>query len=200
MKAATKFIHAGAEPDPSTGAIMTPIYQTSTYVQEAPGKNKGYEGYNPKPILIGNDFKQVAAGQSFSAGIHRDGTLWTWGGNYEGRLGNGNTKDQDQPVRFGGNFTALILESNNGMALEKDGSLWIWGSGILTPKKLMENVVQMVYGPRDERLMLKKDGSIWALGGFSVEAQKNAAILLYIFRDSWFVSLIFQSSFPVGIL
>ena len=43
MKIATKFIHAGAEPDPSTGAIMTPIYQTSTYVQEAPAKNKGYE-------------------------------------------------------------------------------------------------------------------------------------------------------------
>lgn len=43
MKIATKFIHAGSEPDPSTGAIMTPIYQTSTYVQEAPGKNKGYE-------------------------------------------------------------------------------------------------------------------------------------------------------------
>ena len=43
MKAATKFIHAGAVPDPSTGAIMTPIYQTSTYVQEAPGNNKGYE-------------------------------------------------------------------------------------------------------------------------------------------------------------
>ncbi|HNH22369.1 MAG TPA: PLP-dependent transferase, partial [Ferruginibacter sp.] len=43
MKLATKFIHAGAEPDPSTGAIMTPIYQTSTYVQSAPGKHKGYE-------------------------------------------------------------------------------------------------------------------------------------------------------------
>ena len=42
-KLATKFIHAGAEPDPSTGAIMTPIYQTSTYVQAAPGVNKGYE-------------------------------------------------------------------------------------------------------------------------------------------------------------
>jgi cystathionine beta-lyase/cystathionine gamma-synthase len=42
-KLATKIIHAGAEPDPSTGAIMTPIYQTSTYVQEAPGVNKGYE-------------------------------------------------------------------------------------------------------------------------------------------------------------
>ncbi|HKZ66181.1 MAG TPA: cystathionine gamma-synthase [Chitinophagaceae bacterium] len=43
MKLATKFIHAGATPDPSTGAIMTPIFQTSTYVQEAPGKNKGFE-------------------------------------------------------------------------------------------------------------------------------------------------------------
>jgi cystathionine gamma-lyase (EC 4.4.1.1) len=39
----TKLIHAGVEPDPTTGAIMTPIYQTSTYVQEAPGKHKGYE-------------------------------------------------------------------------------------------------------------------------------------------------------------
>lgn len=43
MKFATKVIHAGVEPDPSTGAIMTPIFQTSTYVQEAPGVHKGYE-------------------------------------------------------------------------------------------------------------------------------------------------------------
>lgn len=43
MKLSTKLIHAGMEPDPSTGAIMPPIYQTSTYVQAAPGKHKGYE-------------------------------------------------------------------------------------------------------------------------------------------------------------
>lgn len=43
MKFATKAIHAGVEPDPTTGAIMTPIYQTSTYVQAAPGHHKGYE-------------------------------------------------------------------------------------------------------------------------------------------------------------
>ncbi|RAJ10413.1 cystathionine beta-lyase/cystathionine gamma-synthase [Chitinophaga skermanii] len=43
MKLGTKFIHAGVAPDPSTGAIMTPIFQTSTYVQEAPGVHKGYE-------------------------------------------------------------------------------------------------------------------------------------------------------------
>ncbi|MCS7075742.1 MAG: cystathionine gamma-synthase [Bacteroidia bacterium] len=43
MKFGTKAIHAGIEPDPSTGAIMTPIFQTSTYVQAAPGVHKGYE-------------------------------------------------------------------------------------------------------------------------------------------------------------
>jgi cystathionine gamma-lyase len=43
MKLATKLIHAGMEPDPSTGAIMPPIYQTSTYVQDGPGNHKGYE-------------------------------------------------------------------------------------------------------------------------------------------------------------
>lgn len=43
MKFGTKAVHAGVEPDPTTGAIMTPIYQTSTYVQAAPGDHKGYE-------------------------------------------------------------------------------------------------------------------------------------------------------------
>ncbi len=50
MKFGTKAIHAGQEPDPSTGAIMTPIYQTSTYVQESPGNTKGFSyarGKNP---------------------------------------------------------------------------------------------------------------------------------------------------------
>lgn len=43
MKFGTKAVHAGVEPDPGTGAIMTPIFQTSTYVQEGVGKHKGYE-------------------------------------------------------------------------------------------------------------------------------------------------------------
>src|SRR4051812_11960920 len=39
----TQVIHAGIEPDPQTGAVMTPIYQTSTYAQSSPGQHKGYE-------------------------------------------------------------------------------------------------------------------------------------------------------------
>jgi len=55
MKFGTKAIHAGQEPDPTTGAIMTPIYQTSTYVQEAPGVHKGFayaRGKNPTRIAL----------------------------------------------------------------------------------------------------------------------------------------------------
>ena len=43
MNFGTKAIHAGCEPDVATGAIMTPIYQTSTYVQKSPGQHKGFE-------------------------------------------------------------------------------------------------------------------------------------------------------------
>src|ERR671926_458386 len=75
MKPATKFIHAGAHPDPSTGAIMTPIFQTSTYVQEAPGKNKGYEyarSQNPTRFALEAAFAEIENGKfglAFSSGV-----------------------------------------------------------------------------------------------------------------------------------
>ena len=43
MRFDTLAIHAGQQPDPTTGAIMTPVYLTSTYVQDGPGEHKGYE-------------------------------------------------------------------------------------------------------------------------------------------------------------
>ncbi len=75
MKLATKIIHAGAEPDPSTGAIMTPIYQTSTYVQEAPGVNKGYEyarSQNPTRKALEDAYaiiENAKYGLAFSSGV-----------------------------------------------------------------------------------------------------------------------------------
>src|SRR5881227_3061505 len=75
MKQATKFIHAGAEPDPATGAIMTPIYQTSTYVQEAPGKNKGFEyarSQNPTRKALEEALAIIENGKfglAFSSGV-----------------------------------------------------------------------------------------------------------------------------------
>lgn len=69
MQQATKFIHAGVEPDPSTGAIMTPIFQTSTYVQEAPGKHKGYEYARTQNPTRDQLQKALAAAENGAYGI-----------------------------------------------------------------------------------------------------------------------------------
>lgn len=75
MKFGTKAIHAGLEPDPSTGAIMTPIFQTSTYVQESPGKNKGYgyaRGKNPTRAALEKNLAALEDGKHaicFSSGM-----------------------------------------------------------------------------------------------------------------------------------
>jgi cystathionine beta-lyase/cystathionine gamma-synthase len=75
MKADTKFIHAGAAPDASTGAIMTPIFQTSTYVQEAPEVHKGYDysrAGNPTRTALEEALAIIENGKyglAFSSGV-----------------------------------------------------------------------------------------------------------------------------------
>lgn len=75
MKFGTKVIHAGIEPDPSTGAIMTPIFQTSTYVQESLGKNKGFEyarSKNPTRVALETNLAALENGARaicFSSGM-----------------------------------------------------------------------------------------------------------------------------------
>lgn len=75
MKPATQYIHAGAEPDPSTGAIMTPIFQTSTYAQSAPGQHKGYEyarSQNPTRKALEDALAIIEHGRhglAFSSGV-----------------------------------------------------------------------------------------------------------------------------------
>ena len=75
MKFGTKAIHAGVSPDPSTGAIMTPIFQTSTYVQESPGTHKGYayaRGANPTRNQLQQNIAALENGRfglCFSSGM-----------------------------------------------------------------------------------------------------------------------------------
>lgn len=75
MKFATKAIHAGQEPDPTTGAVMTPIYQTSTYWQKSPGDHKGFEysrGTNPTRKALEDclaALENAKYGLAFSSGM-----------------------------------------------------------------------------------------------------------------------------------
>jgi cystathionine gamma-lyase len=77
----TRAIHAGQHPDPSTGAIMTPIYATSTYVQESPGKHKGYEysrTQNPTRMAYEQcvaDLEGGLAGFAFASGLAAAATV-----------------------------------------------------------------------------------------------------------------------------
>jgi cystathionine gamma-lyase len=72
---ATRAIHAGQEPDPSTGAVMTPIYATSTYVQESPGKHKGFDyarSINPTRLAYEKciaDLEGGTRGWAFASGL-----------------------------------------------------------------------------------------------------------------------------------
>ena len=78
---ATRVIHAGQSPDPSTGAIMPPIYATSTYVQESPGVHKGYEysrSQNPTRMAYERciaDLENGSAGFAFASGLAAIATL-----------------------------------------------------------------------------------------------------------------------------
>src|SRR4051794_12269734 len=77
----TRAIHAGQEPDPATGAIVTPIYQTSTYVQDAVGENKGYDYSrvaNPTRTALQialASLENARHGIAFSSGIGATTTL-----------------------------------------------------------------------------------------------------------------------------
>lgn len=81
MKFGTKVIHAGIHPDPSTGAIMTPIYQTSTYAQASPGKHQGYEyarTQNPTRTALENNLAALENGARavcFGSGMAAINTL-----------------------------------------------------------------------------------------------------------------------------
>ena len=78
---ATRVIHAGQTPDPSTGAVMTPIYATSTYVQSSPGVHQGYEysrTQNPTRMAFERciaDLEGGQAGFAFASGMAAISTI-----------------------------------------------------------------------------------------------------------------------------
>ena len=78
---ATRGIHAGQSPDPSTGAIMVPIYATSTYVQQSPGVHKGYEysrSQNPTRMAYERciaDLESGTQGYAFASGLAATSTI-----------------------------------------------------------------------------------------------------------------------------
>ncbi|MFA7233171.1 MAG: LamG-like jellyroll fold domain-containing protein [Terrimicrobiaceae bacterium] len=122
---------------------------------------------------------QVGAGLYHSLGLKSDGTVWAWGHNYYGQLGDGTTADRTSPVQVSGlsGVAAVAGEYCHSLALKGDGSVWAWGYNIYgqlgdntaatrtVPVQVqgLGGVVAVAAGA-DFSLALKSDGTVWAWG------------------------------------
>ena len=93
----------------------------------------GTSGYNDRhiPTKIGNDtnWNKIDAGQDFCLALKNNGTLWAWGRNYFGQLGNGTNGNSDAPIQIGAasNWTGISAGGYHSQALQTDGVLWVSG-------------------------------------------------------------------------
>ena len=116
-------------------------------------------------------------GSDHFAAIKTDGSLWMWGGNGYGQVGNGTTTDQTTPVNVLNNVASVSLGSSSSAAVTKDGHLLVWGSNsdgqiggtqeyYTQPTQIMSGVSAVFLETSGhESLALKSDGSLWAWGG-----------------------------------
>jgi hypothetical protein len=115
----------------------------------------------------------VATGGTHSLALKSDGTLWAWGDNLFGQLGDGTTTDRSTPVPVSGLTGVVAVAAGNdySLAVKSDGTLWAWGStgflprGDVTPMQVpnLTGVVAVAAtGPNN--LAVKSDGTLWAWG------------------------------------
>ena len=75
-----------------------------------------------------DDVQFVSLGEYFSAAVKTDGSLWLWGGNAHGELGDGSAEDRHEPVKIMDDVQSVSLGCEHTIAIKTDGSLWVWGS------------------------------------------------------------------------
>ncbi|HZK44387.1 MAG TPA: hypothetical protein VFC73_08940, partial [Syntrophomonadaceae bacterium] len=94
-------------------------------------------GFNTAPVLAEDSTViAIATGGSHSLALKSDGTVWAWGNNSDGQLGDGSTTSRYYPVQvrdgagegFLQDVVALAAGSNHSLALKKDGTVWAWGN------------------------------------------------------------------------
>jgi len=134
-------------------------------------------------VTLNGDAAAVAAGGLHSVALKRDGTIWTWGSNAYGQLGNGTTTDSHSPIQLtglSGVFIGIAAGSNHTIALKSDGTVWTWGyngdgelgNGTTTNSSTpiavpgLNNVVA-IGATASASYALTADGTLWSWGANS---------------------------------
>jgi len=144
----------------------------------------GTTDYNPhpNPVQIGTDiWASVSAGSSHTMAIKTDGTLWAWGSNSFGKLGDGTTYLRNSPVQIGSgtDWASVSVGDSHSVARKSDGTLWAWGSNGMgqlgigtTDNNSHPNPVQIgtdtnwasVSAGGNHTVARKSDGTLWVWG------------------------------------
>lgn len=124
-------------------------------------------------------WKEISCGNNFTLGIKTDGTLWAWGRNNFGQLGNGNNTDQLTPIQIGNenNWNIISAGSYHVLAIKNDGTLWAWGQNIygqLGNNSTLNSNIPIQIGTDNNwfqissggghTLALKNNGTLWSWG------------------------------------
>ena len=133
-------------------------------------------------LLGGNNWKSIASGYAYTVALKTDGTLWTWGENFNGQLGVNDTTTRSTPVTTllgGTNWKSIAGGYNHTVAIKTDGTLWCWGFngyGNLgvndtttrnTPVTTLlggTNWKSIACGDKGHTIAIKTDGSLWSWG------------------------------------
>lgn len=135
----------------------------------------------PTRIGSANNWESISTGNFHSVAIKSDGTLWAWGNNHYGQLGNNTTvaKEYNTPVQIGTdtNWSKVSAANAHNIALKADGSLWAWGNNVfnqlgdgtdterLTPVQIGSATNwQSISAGFNHNLAIKSDGTLWAWG------------------------------------
>ena len=133
---------------------------------------------NPTHIERGTGWAYVSAGANHTMAIRDDGTLWGWGSNANGRLGDGTTTDSLEPIRIGTYTDWISVSAGNShtIGMRSDNSLWVWGNnaqgqlgtgateGSLVPVHLPGQTWRQVSAGNQHTMGIRADGTLWAWG------------------------------------
>ena len=129
-----------------------------------------------KPALEYVQTQTIATGENHSLAIKADGSLWAWGGNSVGQLGDGTNETQTTPIKIMDEVISISANYGHSLAIKTDGSLWAWGGnwdGQLgdgttesrsTPVRIMDSVKSVSAG-LSWSMAIKSDDSLWTWGG-----------------------------------